>query len=87
MTTSKRILVLALDRRVEALRVATGLTLSDATLQVAVWGRKPDDEAAQAQLEALEFAEVPVDELPAGGPEALAEMARRIVDADIVYCL
>ncbi|MFO1218342.1 MAG: hypothetical protein U1E89_08240 [Burkholderiaceae bacterium] len=84
---AKRILVAAIDKPVEALRVAAGLTLIDASLSVALWGPMPTGEAAQAQLEALQFAEVPVDELPAATGERWLELARRIVASDAVYCL
>ena len=84
---TKRILVAAMHKPVEALRIATGLTLADATLRVAMWGPTPRSEEAQMQLEALQFAEVPVDELPAADGARWLELARRIVDSDIVYCV
>lgn len=87
MSTPKRILIVALENRVEALRMATGLTLSDATLRVAVWGRTPSDDAARTQLEALEFAEVPIEELATDEAAGCAALARRIIDSDVVYCV
>jgi hypothetical protein len=87
MGDPRRFLVMALGNRVEALRVAVGLTLSDAALQVAVWGEAPDDEGASEHLEALEFGEVPVAVLPAGDEASWDELARHILDSDVVYCL
>ncbi len=84
---TKRILVAAMHKPVEALRIATGLTLADATLRVAMCGPMPDGEEARVQLDALQFAEVPVDELPAADGARWLELARRIVDSDIVYCV
>ncbi|MFP5397643.1 MAG: hypothetical protein ACLGIT_04895 [Gammaproteobacteria bacterium] len=87
MSASRRMLVVAMGKRVEGLRVAVGLTMADAALQVAVWGALPDDEAATPQLEALEFGDVPVQALPAGDDASWDALARHIVDSDIVYCL
>lgn len=84
---AKRILIAAIDKPVEGLRIAAGLTLSDASLQVVLWGMRPTGEAAQSQLEALEFAEVPVEELTASQEQRWQELARRIVDSDVVYCV
>lgn len=87
MGVPKRMLVAAMANRVEGLRVAVGLTMADAALQVAVWGELPTDDAAVPQLEALEFGEVPVQALPAGDDASWDALARRIIDSDIVYCL
>ena len=87
MAEPRRFLVVALGNRIEALRVAVGLTLSDASLQVVVWGEAPDDEGAREQLEALEFADVPVAVLGGGGEAAWDELARHILASDAVYCL
>lgn len=87
MTEPRRFLVLALGNRTEALRVAVGLTLSDAALQVDVWGEAPDDDGAREQLEALEFGDVPVAVLPAGDEASWDQLARHILDSDVVYCL
>lgn len=83
----QRILVAAIDKPVEALRIAAGLTLADAALQVVLWAPLPQDEAVQSQLEALAFADVPVDPLPATEHERWLELARRIVASDAVYCV
>lgn len=87
MAEPRRFLVVALGNRIEALRVAVGLTLSDGALQVAVWGEAPDEEGAGDHLEALEFGDVPVAVLPGGDEAAWDELARRILDSDVVYCL
>ncbi len=87
MADPRRFLVVALGNRIEALRVAVGLTLADGALQVAVWGEAPVDEGAREHFEALEFGEVPVSVLPAGDEASWDELARRILDSDVVYCL
>ena len=87
MAEPKRFLVVAMGNRVEALRVAVGLTLSDASLQVDVWGEAPLDEGAADHLEALEFGDVPVAVLPAGDEASWDRLARHILDSDGVYCL
>jgi|APFre7841882724_1041349.scaffolds.fasta_scaffold26218_1 hypothetical protein len=87
MAEPRRFLVVAMGNRVEALRVAVGLTLSDASLQVVVWGEMPDDEDASQHFEALGFGDVPVAVLPAGDEASWDELARHIVDSEVVYCL
>ncbi len=87
MAEPRRFLVVALANRIEALRVAVGLTLSDAALQVAVWGEVADDASAHVHLEALEFGDVPVAVLPADGQASWDELARHILDSEVVYCL
>ncbi|MBL8289548.1 MAG: hypothetical protein JNL85_16325 [Rubrivivax sp.] len=82
----KRVLVVARHNPVEALRVAAGLTLADASLSVVTLGPVPDTEEAQVQLEALAFAEVTPRALPTG-PASWSEVARAIVDSDAVYML
>ena len=78
----KRILVVAKDDKVEALRMATGLTLLDDVVSVAVLGDLDRDDAeVQLQLESLDFADVPVEALPANGMQQLAGM---IVQSDSV---
>jgi len=84
---AKRILVAAMHKPEEALRIATGLTLADAALRVATWGPVPGGDEAQVQLDALQFAEVPIDALTADDGARWLELARRIVDSDIVYCV
>jgi len=87
MAEPRRFLVVALGNRIEALRVAVGLTLADASLQVAVWGEAPDDEGAREHFEALEFGDVPVSVLPVGDEASWDELARHILDSEVVYCL
>jgi hypothetical protein len=87
MAEPRRFLVVAMGNRVEALRVAVGLTLSDASVQVVVWGEMPDDEDASQHFEALEFGDVPVAVLPAGDEASWDDLARHIVDSEVVYCL
>ena len=87
MAEPRRFLVVALGNRIEALRVAVGLTLSDASLQVAVWGDVPDDDGANEHFEALEFGDVPVAVLRADEQASWDELARHILDSEVVYCL
>jgi hypothetical protein len=87
MAEPKRLLVVALGNRAEALRVAVGLTLADAPLQVAVWGEPPDDDGTREQLEALAFGDIPVAVLPADEASSWDALARHILDSDFVYCL
>ena len=87
MAEPRRFLVVAMGNRSEALRVAVGLTLSDASLQVAVLGEAPVDEGASEHFEALEFGDVPVALLPVGNEASWDALARHIIDSDVVYCL
>lgn len=88
MADQKRILMLALDKKVEALRMAGGLTLLDDRISIATWGRLPEGADAAEQLEALEFAEVPMTELdPDRAEAAYASLAAQILDSDVVYCV
>jgi hypothetical protein len=86
MAEQKHILMVAVQKPTEALRMASGLTLLDDAVAIAVWGRLPEGPAAAEQMEALEFADVPVAEL-APGQDALAQLARQIMDNDVVYCV
>lgn len=86
MAEQKRILMLALDKKVEALRMASGLTLLDDAIRIATWGKLPEGADAAEQLEALEFAEVPMTGLdPADPGAALSSLAAEILDSDVVY--
>jgi hypothetical protein len=82
----KTILVLARSNKVEALRVAAGLTLLDDAVRVALLGELEESPAAREQLEVLEFAEVPLDRYR---EDAVADpgLARGIAGADLVYVL
>jgi hypothetical protein len=82
----KSILVVARANKVEALRVAAGLTLLDDSVRIALLGPLEETAAAREQLEVLEFAEVPLDRY---GECSLADpaLAREIARADLVYVL
>lgn len=84
---ARRLLVVARDKPIEALRVAAGLTLGDAELRVLVLGDLPEGEQVQTQLEALAFADVVPQVLPRGDLGGWAEVARAVVDSDAVYLL
>lgn len=88
MADSKRILMLAIDKKVEALRMASGLTLLDDRVHIATWGALAKSAEVAEQIEALEFSEVPMRELDAGDPNtACAALAAEILDSDVVYCV
>jgi hypothetical protein len=86
MADQKRILMVAVQKPVEALRMASGLTLLDDAVAIAAWGRLPEGAEVAEQMEALEFADVPVVELDPAA-DALAALARQIIDSDVVYCV
>ncbi|HMM51933.1 MAG: hypothetical protein DWB43_07165 [Lautropia sp.] len=83
MAEPKRILMVAARNKAEALRMAAGLMLLDDRIEVAVWGAMPSGPAIDEQLEALDFAEVPVAGLGEAG--RAAQLAARILDSDVVY--
>ncbi len=85
MKEAKRILVVALGNKAEALRMAAGLTLLDDRIEVAVWGPLPAGPAIDEQREALDFADVPIAGLMPD--DGVAGLAARIVDSDVVYCV
>lgn len=82
----KNILVVAKHNKVEALRVAAGLTLANDTVKVAVLGGLDDSPPVREQLEALDFGDVPheVFDDPTQVTEALA---RDMLSADVVYVI
>ncbi len=82
----KNVLMLASEKKVEALRMATGLTLLDDSVSVATWGGLPDEADVHEQLEALEFMEVPIIRLDQDGA-VIAELAAQILKSDVVYCV
>jgi len=86
MAEQKHILMVAVQKPVEALRMASGLTLLDDAVTIAAWGRLPEGPEVAEQMEALEFADVPVAELEPGA-DALAALARQIIASDVVYCV
>ena len=86
MADQKRILVMAVHKPAEALRMAAGLTLLDDAVTVASWGKLPESADVAEQMEALEFGDVPVVELDHTS-DAVAVLARQILDNDLVYCV
>jgi len=86
MADQKHILMVAVQKPVEALRMASGLTLLDDAVAIAAWGRLPEGTEVAEQMEALEFADVPVVELDPTA-DALAALAQQIIDNDVVYCV
>lgn len=63
--------------------MATGLTLLDDVIRVAVIGEMDRaDPEVELQLESLDFADVPVVDVAASDAKNLAEM---IVNSDVVY--
>lgn len=65
--------------------MASGLTLLDDVVRVAAIGELGDDADTALQLEALEFAEVPVDCLDPQSDEGIDRLADAIVQASAVY--
>lgn len=80
----KRILVLARYNKVEALRVAAGLTLLSDDVKVDVLGDLEDSPQIQEQRDLLDFAEVPY-ELVGDDPSGRHRLAEDIFTADAVY--
>lgn len=79
----KNVLMVARNKKVEALRMATGLTLLDDVIRVAVVGDLDRaDPDVELQLESLDFADVPVVTVDSAKPAEFAEM---IVNSDVVY--
>lgn len=81
MAGHKRILMVPIAKKVEALRMASGLTLLDDQVAIAAWGGLPDGPEVAEQVEALDFADVPVDRLE----RDLDALAARILNSDVVY--
>jgi hypothetical protein len=81
----KNILVIAKHNKVEALRVAAGLTLMNDTVKVAVLGGLEESPPVREQLEALEFGEVPCEVLD--DPRVTEGLARDLLNADVVYVI
>ena len=80
---TKNILMLARNKKAEALRMAVGLTLLDDSVQVAVMGELDHDSPEiEVQLESLDFADVPVTNI---STEQHIELAKMIINADVVY--
>ena len=87
MDEQKNVLVVARGRMIEALRMASGLTLLDDRVEVVVLGTLPEGPAATEQLEALDFAEVPLAYFDAETDESFAALAQRVCAADAVFVL
>lgn len=83
----KTILVIAQHDKTEALRMASGLTLLDDRVRVAALGGLNDDSETALQLEALDFAEVPVDSLDPDSDAGMGQLADAILAADAVYVI
>lgn len=82
----KNILMLAQNKKCEALRMATGLTLLDDQVSVAVIGDLDrDDEEVSLQLESLDFADVPVIQIDPGSAVDLNRLAESLGHADAVF--
>ncbi len=81
MAEAKRILMVPVDKKVEALRMASGLTLLDDQVAIAAWGGLPEGPEVAEQLEALDFADVPVEQV---GRDVEA-LANRIINSDVVF--
>jgi hypothetical protein len=83
----KHILMVARDDKVEALRMAAGLTLLDDVVQVAVIGDLDESaDEVQMQLEALEFADVALERLDEGEAGARG-LARLMAESDTVFMI
>jgi hypothetical protein len=86
MADQKHILMVAVQKPAEALRMASGLTLLDDAVAIVVWGKLPAGPEVAEQMEALEFADVPVAELDPAC-DGLATLAQQILHSDVVYCV
>ncbi len=83
MSGQKRILMVAANKKVEALRMASGLTLLDDAVAIAVWAEPASGPEVDEQMEALDFADVPVSQI---GTD-MAALAAQIINSDVVYCV
>lgn len=83
----KVILVIARQDKVEALRMASGLTLLDDQVLVDVVGELADDDETALQLEALEFAEVPLAHVDPRTEVGIGHLADDILRSDVVYMI
>jgi len=79
----KNVLMIARNKKVEALRMAAGLTLLDDVVKVAVVGEMDRDaDEVSLQLESLDFADVPVIDVDDSNA---AEFAQMVVNSDVVF--
>ncbi|MCW8936120.1 MAG: hypothetical protein OQK98_15515 [Gammaproteobacteria bacterium] len=79
----KNVLMIARNKKIEALRMAAGLTLLDDVIKVAVVGEMDRDaDEVSLQLESLDFADVPVIDVDDSNA---AEFAQMVVNSDVVF--
>jgi len=89
MGDTKKIAVIVRDRQGEALRVASGLTLADDTIEVFVLDRKLDKNDAEVATP-LELATELELKMYSNNPEngyptlTLEEMAKKLLEYDVV---
>jgi len=83
MQKKKNILVIAKRNQPEALRVATGLTLLDDMVKVDVLEKLEDTPQVVEQMEVLEFADVPLEEIN----QDPLQLARHIMNTDVVFVI
>lgn len=81
MDGPKRILMVPMIKKVEALRMASGLTLLDDQVAIAFWGPVPEGPETEEQTEALDFADVPMEKLH----QDIDGLAQRIINSDVVF--
>ncbi|MBI1424608.1 MAG: hypothetical protein GC149_14270 [Gammaproteobacteria bacterium] len=85
MSVPKNIVVIARVKKAEALRMAGGLTLLDDVVRVFVVGELNDDAETAEQLEALEFAEVPIVSVAVDDRDSMDALASTIAGSQVVY--
>ncbi len=83
---NKSILVIAKNNKVEALRVAIGLTLLSDPVKLDVLHELEDTPEIQEQLEVLEFAEVPHEILDEHA-KLIDRLAQDLINATTVYVI
>lgn len=83
---NKNILVIAKNNKVEALRVAAGLTLLSDPVKLDVLHKLDDNPQIQEQLEVLDFAEVPYQILD-DQEEMIDKLAQDLIKANAVYVI
>ncbi len=81
MAEPKHILMVPIDKKVEALRMASGLTLLDDPVAIATWGDLPEGPETDEQTEALDFADVPITRLG----HDVDMLASQILNSDVVF--
>lgn len=78
--------MVAAENKLEALRMAAGLTLLDDKVSIVTLGKLADSAEFQEQLDALEFMEVPVQQLDHGAG-IYSEVASMLMESDVVFCV